>query len=164
MWTAYYLHQIDPSLRVVVVEAEFAGFGASGRNGGWLSALLPMSFEKMAAQHGRHGAVTMQRTMHDAVDEVARVTEKEGIDCHLAKGGYLNLARNKPQVDRVDELRYRSWGFGEEDYRWLPKDEAFAVEHHQAARCRYTPHCAAIHPARLVADCTDRRERRRHHP
>ncbi len=50
LWTAYYLHQIDPTLRIVVVEAEFAGFGASGRNGGWLSALLPMSFEKMAEQ------------------------------------------------------------------------------------------------------------------
>ena len=53
LWTAYYLKQIDPALRIVIVEAEFAGFGASGRNGGWLSALLPMSFEKMAAEHGR---------------------------------------------------------------------------------------------------------------
>jgi len=153
LWTAYYLKQIDPGLRIVMVEAEFAGFGASGRNGGWLSALLPMSFEKMAAQHGRQGAVAMQRTMHDAVDEVARVTEKEGIDCHLAKGGYLNLARNKPQVDRVDELLkyYRSWGFGEDDYRWLPKDEA--TERLNATKllgAGYTPHCAAIHPARLV--------------
>ena len=57
LWTAYYLHQIDPTLRVVVVEAEFAGFGASGRNGGWLSALLPMSFEKMAkASRPRSGS------------------------------------------------------------------------------------------------------------
>ena len=128
LWTAYYLHQIDPTLRVVVVEAEFAGFGASGRNGGWLSALLPMSFETMAKQHGRDRAIALQRTMHDSVDEVARVTAKEGIDCHLAKGGYLNLARNEPQVRRVHELLeyYRSWGFGEEDYRWLPADEASA--------------------------------------
>jgi glycine/D-amino acid oxidase-like deaminating enzyme len=153
LWTAYYLKQIDPDLRIVMLEAEFAGFGASGRNGGWLSALLPMSFEKMAAQHGRHGAVAMQRTMHDAVDEVARVTEKEGIDCHLAKGGYLNLARNKPQVDRVDELLqyYRSWGFGEEDYRWLTKAEASArLNATELLGAGYTPHCAAIHPARLV--------------
>ena len=55
LWTAYYLKQIEPGLRIVMLEAEFAGFGASGRNGGWLSALLPMSFEKMAAQHGRQG-------------------------------------------------------------------------------------------------------------
>jgi len=153
LWTAYYLKQIDPGLRIVMLEAEFAGFGASGRNGGWLSALLPMSFEKMAAKHGRNAAIAMQRTMHDAVDEVARVADKEGIDCHLAKGGYLNLARNKPQVDRVDELLkyYRSWGFGEEDYRWLSKDEASArLNATKLLGAGYTPHCAAIHPARLV--------------
>ena len=153
LWTAYYLKQIDPTLRIVVVEAEFAGFGASGRNGGWLSSLLPMSFETMAAQHGRLGAVTMQRTMHDAVDEVARVTQKENIDCHLAKGGYLNLARTVPQVDRVHELLkyYRSWGFGEEDYRWLPAAEASGrINATKVLGAGYTPHCAAIHPARLV--------------
>ena len=162
LWTAYYLQQIDPSLRVVLVEAEFAGFGASGRNGGWLSALLPMSFETMAAEHGRHGAVAMQRTMHDAVDEVARVTTKEGIDCHLAKGGYLNLARTEPQVSRVHELLkyYRSWGFGEEDYRWLDATEASARLNATNVRgAGYTPHCAAIHPARLVRGLANTVER-----
>ncbi|MEP7202367.1 MAG: FAD-dependent oxidoreductase, partial [Ilumatobacteraceae bacterium] len=161
LWTAYYLHQIDPSLRITIVEAEFAGFGASGRNGGWLSALLPMSFETMAAKHGRHLAVEMQRTMHDAVDEVARVTEQEGIDCHLAKGGYLNLARNQPQVQRVHELLkyYRSWGFGEDDYRWLPADEASArLNATNVLGAGYTPHCAAIHPARLVRGLAERVE------
>ena len=136
-----------------MVEAEFAGFGASGRNGGWLSALLPMSFEKMAENHGRDRAVALQRTMHDSVDEVARVTKEEGIDCHLAKGGYLNLARNEPQVRRVHELLdyYRKWSFGEEDYRWLTADEASArLNASNVLGAGYTPHCAAIHPARLV--------------
>jgi glycine/D-amino acid oxidase-like deaminating enzyme len=162
LWTAYYLRQIDPTLRVVLLEAEFAGFGASGRNGGWLSALLPMSFEKMAAQHGRHGAVSMQRTMHDAVDEVARVTTKEGIDCHLSKGGYLNLARTQPQVERVHEQMkyYRTWGFGEEDYCWLSTDEASArINASNVLGAGYTPHCGAIHPARLVRGLAENVER-----
>jgi glycine/D-amino acid oxidase-like deaminating enzyme len=162
LWTAYYLKQIDPALRVVLVEAEFAGFGASGRNGGWLSALLPMSFETMASEHGRHGAIAMQRTMHDAVDEVGRVTTKEGIDCHLSKGGYLNLARTEPQVTRVQELLkyYRSWGFGDEDYRWLDADEASSRLNATKVRgAGYTPHCAAIHPARLVRGLADTVER-----
>lgn len=38
LWTAYYLKKADPSIRIAIVEREFAGFGASGRNGGWLSA------------------------------------------------------------------------------------------------------------------------------
>ncbi len=162
LWTAYYLGRLDPTLRIAVVEAEFAGFGASGRNGGWLSALLPMSFEAMAAQHGREQAVAMQRTMHDAVDEVATVTIREGIDCHLAKGGYLNLARTEPQVRRVHELTeyYRSWGFGEEDYRWLTPDEASArLNATNVLGAGFTPHCAAIHPARLVRGLAETVER-----
>jgi glycine/D-amino acid oxidase-like deaminating enzyme len=153
LWTAYYLHRIDPSLRIAIVEAEFAGFGASGRNGGWLSALLPMSFEKMAAVHGRDRAVAMQNTMHDAVDEVARVTAAEGIECHLTKGGYLNLARNQPQVRRVQELLqyYRSWGFGEDDYRWLDAAETETrLRASNVLGAGYTPHCGVVHPARLV--------------
>lgn len=34
LWTAYHLSLLDPSLRIVVLEREIAGFGASGRNGG----------------------------------------------------------------------------------------------------------------------------------
>jgi glycine/D-amino acid oxidase-like deaminating enzyme len=162
LWTAYYLHRLDPKLRIAIVEAEFAGFGASGRNGGWLSALLPMSFEKMAADHGRDRAIALQRTMHDSVDEVARVTTAEGIDCHLAKGGYLNITRTQPQVKRVHEqiAYYRSWGFGEEDYRWLDADETAArLRMSKALGAGYTPHCAAIHPARLVRGLAETVER-----
>ena len=162
LWTAYYLHRLDPTMRIAILEAEFAGFGASGRNGGWLSALLPMTFEKMSAQHGRDRAVAMQQTMHEAVDEVARVTAEEGIDCHLAKGGYLNLARTQPQVRRVHELLayYRQWGFGEQDYRWLAADEASArLKATKVLGAGYTPHCAAIHPARLVRGLAETVER-----
>jgi glycine/D-amino acid oxidase-like deaminating enzyme len=162
LWTAYYLQRLDPKLRIAIVEAEFAGFGASGRNGGWLSALLPMSFEKMAANHGRDRAIALQRTMHDSVDEVARVTTEEGIDCHLAKGGYLNITRTQPQVKRVHEqiAYYRSWGFGEEDYRWLDADEtASRLRMSKALGAGYTPHCAAIHPARLVRGLAETVER-----
>jgi glycine/D-amino acid oxidase-like deaminating enzyme len=162
LWTAYYLGLLDPTLRIVIVEAEFAGFGASGRNGGWLSSLLPMSFEAMAATHGRERAIAMQRTMHDAVDEVARVSTAEGIDCHLAKGGYLNLARTEPQVRRVHELLeyYRSWDFGEEDYQWLTAAEASSrLNATNVLGAGYTPHCAAIHPARLVRGLAEAVER-----
>ena len=53
LWTAYYLKKADPSLRVVIVEKEFAGFGASGRNGGWLSGGFGWSREKYAKNRRR---------------------------------------------------------------------------------------------------------------
>ena len=54
LWTAYYLKRADPGLRIVVLEATFAGFGASGRNGGWVTAELPGSRARYARQPGRH--------------------------------------------------------------------------------------------------------------
>ena len=50
LWTAYYLNRADPALRIVVLEASFAGYGASGRNGGWVTAELPGS----RARYARH--------------------------------------------------------------------------------------------------------------
>jgi glycine/D-amino acid oxidase-like deaminating enzyme len=163
LWTAYYLHELDPSLRVVVLEREVAGFGASGRNGGWCSALFAGSRGRMARSHGRDAVVRLQRAMFDPVDEVGRVAEREGIDCHYAKGGTVSLATRPAHVRRlraeVDEER--SWGFSEDDYRWLAPGEV--GEHLRAVPNlggMFTPHCAAIHPARLVRGLARAVERR----
>ncbi len=153
LWTAYYLNRRDPTLRVAVIEAEVAGFGASGRNGGWCSALLPMSFEKMARQHSHDAAMRMQQAMFATVDEIGRVVADEGIDCHYTKGGTIDLARNAPQRERVQaEVRHRrQLGFTDDDYRWLDADEAAARLHASDVQgAMFTPHCAAVHPSRLT--------------
>ncbi len=153
LWTAYYLAACDPGLRIVVLEREVAGFGASGRNGGWASALLPMGLSTVAADHGRDAAVRMQRAMFDTITEITRVTTAEGIDCHLRRGGWLASARNPHQAARLraqlDEQR--AFGFDEDDVRWLEPEEAQQVV--AVTRCHgglFTPHCAVVHPARLV--------------
>jgi glycine/D-amino acid oxidase-like deaminating enzyme len=158
LWTAYYLAQRDPGLRIVVCEREIAGFGASGRNGGWCSALFPASLGKLARMAGHDAAVAMQRAMHDTVDEVGRVAAAEGIDCHWAKGGTVMLARSPAQLERaraeVDEAR--EFGFGEADLRLLQSAEAQAMAGAtEVLGGTFTPHCAAIHPARLVRGLAD---------
>ena len=65
LWTAYYLHELDPKLRVVIVERQIAGFGASGRNGGWCSALFPASLSKLAGYADREAALAQHRAMPD---------------------------------------------------------------------------------------------------
>ena len=153
LWTAYYLARRDPGLRIVVCEREIAGFGASGRNGGWCSALFPASLTKLARMSGHDGAVAMQRAMHATVDEVGAVAAAEGIDCHWAKGGTVMLARTEVQLERaraeVEEAR--EFGFGPEDLRLLTGTEATAMAGATSVLGgTYTPHCAAIHPARLA--------------
>ncbi|CAB4362317.1 MAG: FAD-dependent oxidoreductase [Actinobacteria bacterium] len=153
LWTAYYLLQRDPSLRVVVLEARTVAFGASGRNGGWCSALLPMGLDAMAAKYSRDDAIRLQTAMHATVGEIGRVATAEGIECDFAHGGYVAVARNPAQLARSHHhvAHLHSYGFGEDDYRVLSADEA-------RRRCaatgviggEYTPHCAAIQPARLA--------------
>src|SRR4051812_47691795 len=60
LWSAYYLKRADPSLRIVVLEKEIAGFGASGRNGGWCYGHMNGSLSAYAAESTRELAVAMK--------------------------------------------------------------------------------------------------------
>ena len=93
LWAAHYLVEADPTLRVVVVEAEVAGYGASGRNGGWCSALFPASLGALAALPGssKAAALAQHAAMVAGVDEVGRVADRLGVP--FAKGGTIVLAR-----------------------------------------------------------------------
>ena len=153
MWTAYYLNKADPGLKIVLCEREIAGFGASGRNGGWCSALFPASLTKLERMAGREPAIAMYRAMQHTVDEVGKVAAQEGIDCHWAKGGTIQFARSPVQLQRArDEVHEaRLFGFGDSDLRLLSASEA--REYGRVTDLLggvFTPHCAAIHPARLA--------------
>ena len=153
LWTAYYLSRADPTLRIAVLERDVAGFGASGRNGGWCSALFPASLAKVGSHMGRDAALRLQRELEDAVDEVGDVASREGIDAHYSPGGTIVLARTPVQLRRAraDVATARSWGQGPDSLQLL--GEPAARQHLNAAGTlggTFTPHCAAIHPARLV--------------
>lgn len=162
LWTAYYLMKAQPDLRVVVLEKEVAGFGASGRNGGWCSALFAAPLGKIARRYGREGALGLQKEMITSVDEVGRAIAHERIDAHFHKGGTLTLVTSPTQLGRVRaEIDHqREWGFGPDDHRWMDPSELEArIRVQGALGAGFTPHCARIHPARLVRGLADVVER-----
>ena len=135
LWTAYYLKRARPDLRVTIVEKEVAGFGASGRNGGWCSAL----FAGARSRRDMHGPLC------DTIDEVERVLRTESVDAHFHKGGTLTLATSPAHVPRV--RAEAAWPGA----TWLDPEET--ARRLRVARCEgaaFTPHCASVHPARLV--------------
>jgi glycine/D-amino acid oxidase-like deaminating enzyme len=163
LWTAYYLAGIDPGLRIGVLEREVAGFGASGRNGGWCSPFFAIPDSTLAKQAGLAGMHAMRRAMEHSVDEVGAVAAKEDIDCHYRKGGSIGLARSQAQAvaARSELEEARSLGITEDDLRWVDAAEATALVGATDVRgAIYTPHCAAIHPARLVRGLAEAVERR----
>lgn len=163
LWTAHSLALADPTLRIAVLEREVAGFGASGRNGGWCSALFATSDAALARQHGLDAMRAMRRAMQDTVDVVGATAASEGIDCRFVKGGSVDLVRSEAQRARaLDEVQEaRSLGFGEDDLRWLgPEETAEVIGAAGAIGATFTPHCAVVQPALLARGLADAVERR----
>ena len=152
LWTAYYLLRRNPSLRVVILERDIAGYGASGRNGGWCSAGFPVSLPVLRQRHGDEGARSVVLAMNDAVDEVGRVANAEGLDIQYAKGGAIRLARGPHQLPSIKRSVETATAIGLPDqYRFL--DAAATAERIRVTNALasvYTPNCASIHPGRLV--------------
>ncbi len=152
LWTAYYLLRRDPGLRVVLVEREIAGFGASGRNGAWCAPDLNISLTRLAHLHGEEAARRMQQATYDAVDEVGRAAGEAGIDTGFHKGGEVIVACGPQGVPGLEASRreYERFGFGD---RYHLGDAAGAADRVRIAgttRALVSDDAAVVHPGRLT--------------
>jgi glycine/D-amino acid oxidase-like deaminating enzyme len=152
LWTAWYLQQREPTLRIAICEAEIAGYGASGRNGAWCSATIGMTVAGLARRYDAATARDVVHAMRDTVDEVGRVCDDAGINAEFRKGGVLRVARGDHEVPALHA--------GMAEYRTLGLDRGLAqlsaAELDQRVRvagargAMFDPHCATIHPGHLV--------------
>ncbi len=154
LWTAYYLKRARPSLQIVVLERELAGFGASGRNGGWVSGFFSGPARVYERRGGRASYIALQRAMFDTVDEIAAVLTEHEIDADFIKGGNLTVALGDAQARRLrEELAHaRAHGLDERDLRELTPDELEQRVHIAGAGgATFSPHVARVHPAKLLS-------------
>ncbi|MEU9129665.1 FAD-dependent oxidoreductase [Kitasatospora sp. NPDC048540] len=150
LWTAYYLKRAAPSLRITVLEQHFCGYGASGRNGGWLYNGIA-GRDRYARLHGHQAAVDLQRAMNRSVAEVVSVAGSEGIDADIHTGGVLEVARTPAQLARLNAFHAAEAAFGERDRLLLDAaGSAARIGVHGTLGGSWTPHGARIHPAKLV--------------
>lgn len=154
LWTAYYLKTLQPDLSVAIVEKEFAGFGASGRNGGWLTGGFSWSREKYLQSGGtREGVIAMGKALRGTVDEVIRVAEAEGIQADIRRTDGLTVACTPAQLERMratyeeeiawgtPKTRVEMIGGADMRARINVKDAMGALVNHGVAR---------VQPAKLV--------------
>ncbi|MFF4829894.1 NAD(P)/FAD-dependent oxidoreductase [Streptomyces sp. NPDC001312] len=151
LWTAYHIKKARPDWDVVILEREFAGFGASGRNGGWLSGKIPGSPARFAKERGKDAVLRFQALMNREVDVVLATLEREGIDADAVKSGYLRVAHAPAQLDRLRaSVAYdREWG-NTDEVLLSAEELSKRVEVAGGLGAAFNPHCARIHPARLV--------------
>ncbi|MFM7685211.1 MAG: NAD(P)/FAD-dependent oxidoreductase [Actinomycetota bacterium] len=163
LWTAYYLSVARPGLRIMVIEREIAGFGASGRNGGWVSAGIAGSASRYAKRHGREGVVRGTLATNEAVDEVGRVAAAEGIECGFRKEGTLTVATSTPQRLRLQSALDAMGALGtsnDDDVTLTAEGVAQHARVQGALAGWFTPHAAAVDPARLTRGLAVACERR----
>ncbi|MET8956783.1 FAD-dependent oxidoreductase [Streptomyces sp. NPDC004533] len=150
LWTAYYLKKAAPFLRITVLEQRFCGYGASGRNGGWLYNGIA-GRDRYARLHGHEAAVRLQKAMNETVAEVVRAAEEEGIDADVRVGGVLEVAYTPAQLARLKAFHEHELSFGEKDrelYGARGTAERIRVAH--AVGSSWTPHGARLQPVKLV--------------
>ncbi len=152
LWTAYYLLRAKPSLQVVVIEAQTAGFGASGRNGGWAVPEPGAPLDVLDHEGGEGAGAAMMREMHRAVDLIGEVTRAEGIDCGYAKGGALWFASDIAQLGGL-KYRFRTLarhGLGDVYQLLDPAQTIARINATGLYGAIFSPNAAAVHPARLA--------------
>ncbi|GAA3372768.1 FAD-dependent oxidoreductase [Streptomyces sannanensis] len=155
LWTAYYLKKAAPFLNITVLEARFCGYGASGRNGGWLYNGIA-GRDRYARLHGRDSAVRLQQAMNDTVTEVVRAAAEEDIDADIHQGGVLEVAYTPAQLARLKAFHETELSYGETDRLLLgARETAGRIRVAGAVGSSWTPHGARIHPVKLVKGLAD---------
>jgi len=158
LWTAYYLKKKSPELKIAVFEADTVGFGASGRNGGWLMGELAGQDSYLQTLPDDRRAQA-RHLVHAIPEEAKRVIEAEGIDCDFQYGGVLYVAaRYAEQKDFLAELyrHFQQEGYTDQDYTWLDASHAHQrLAAHNTQAALFSPHCARIQPAKLVRGLAD---------
>ncbi|MGA4943076.1 NAD(P)/FAD-dependent oxidoreductase [Streptomyces cinereoruber] len=150
LWTAYYLKKAVPFLNITVLEAKFCGYGASGRNGGWLYNGIA-GRDRYARLHGHEAAVRLQQAMNATVAEVVDVCEREKIDADVHRGGVLEVALSPAQLVRLRNFHAVEIAFGETDrVMYGARETAERVRVTGAVGSSWTPHGARLHPVKLV--------------
>ena len=138
LWSAYDLLSNNPDLKSAIIEKERLGFGASGRNGGWVSALYPSGI----------GADEVTPHLVQSINEIGIFASKYAPDANFRKGGTVTFARNKGQLKRLK----KDIGSG----IFLDKSETKEkVKVDGALGSLFTPDCATIHPGRFVRALAD---------
>jgi len=152
LWSAWFLLEEHPDLRVAILEANAVGYGASGRNGGFCMTKVHNSLTELAEAIGDDEARKIHRAAARAVNSVADISEREGIACDLEPNGMLMVSTNDAQDRKLERELDTVARLGvEEDYTRLDHAQAQEGLHSERVRLGYREHRGSIlNPARLA--------------
>jgi len=167
LWTAWHLKQLEPEVRVVVLEADVCGHGPSGRNGGFCNSMW-FSLSNMRGRWGDDAALAVACAARDAIDGVEVFCRDEGVDAWFRRGGYLQVSTAAAHDGSWEETLAACLDLGEAAAGGAAVDGSTVVQPLDAAgvaeRCAspafrggaWFPDAATVQPARLALGLRER--------
>ncbi len=118
-------HIAKSGLQPVVLEANQPGWGASGRNGGVITAKFRVSFRDIDAAHGRAMARRMYEIAHESVDIVEELVSEFGITAaRLTRSGQVKAAHNDATLQTaIGEAEWMKREMGDAEVRILDANQ-----------------------------------------
>lgn len=151
LWTAYHLKTEQPSLEVAVLEQEVAGYGASGRNGGFAMALLGRSLHDLKEQFGPAEALEAHKSVAAAVDGIGRFGKENAVDFDYEKNGVITVSTMAWQDATIENDVKAAQEMGIQDVRFLDGEAVRDMVHSPTYRCGHEERaCAILNPAKLA--------------
>jgi glycine/D-amino acid oxidase-like deaminating enzyme len=144
LWSAFHLHQAKPELKIALFESQHIGYGASGRNGGWISADYPVYRSTLEKRHSKKVADLVFASLKKSIDEIGDFATSHAPSAGFVKGGTVMFARNKAQ-----EIRLKAGV--DEEHQWLNREELNEVIRIAGAQGGlHNAYCASANPMQLV--------------
>lgn len=151
LWTALRLRELEPSMRVVVLERDICGSGPSGRNGGFVTGWWD-ELPGLIAKFGEAEAVRTAQAMDGAIDELAAFARDEGIGDQYRHDGFLQVSAAPAQDGAWRSATEACGRLGHGD-RWrdASPEEVAAIARSPVFRSgAFMPHAGIVQPATLV--------------
>src|SRR5262245_12129096 len=147
LWTALTVKEREPSADVVLLEAEFCGFGPSGRNGGFLETYWP-ALARLHDRLGADGALALARASEGVVPAVRELGE----DVWLRESGMLLVSASSAQDAAVKRAIAITAQLDVEDegVPLVGEELARRIRSPRFRRGVYFRKAATVQPARLV--------------
>jgi gamma-glutamylputrescine oxidase len=117
------MHLAQRGYKVVVLEAERIGYGASGRSGGQIIPGWAGGMDKIAAQLGKDDAKRIWDFSIEGVDMTRELIERNRIDCELAWGHMHVALKPRQRQELLDMQREQEGDFGYRKLRFMEREE-----------------------------------------
>lgn len=161
LWSAILLKDADPSVDVVVLEQEVAGYGASGRNGGFAMTLISRNLHDLVRKVGPQRARATHLAARETLHEIVELAAKEKIAAAIANPGVLTVSNGPEQDVRIRQDLDAASRLGLDDFRELSGAECREMVHSDRLRCgHFEEDSLLLDPAALARGLRDAALRR----